>query len=162
MPTSPKEWKHAPCPLLVCAAVLLVTTVSAPRAADKYTQDDAKALTLKAVALIQAKGLDGARMILHAEGEFKHDELYVNVIDLAGTWLIYPPMPSGEGRSVLEVKDATGKFLVRDIIKTALEQGEGWVEYRWLNPATKEVGPKVTYLKRVPDTDLIAYVGIYK
>jgi cytochrome c len=71
-------------------------------------------------------------------------------------------MPSGEGRSVIEVKDATGKLLVRDIIKTANEQGEGWTEYRWLNPATKEVGPKITYLMRVPNTDLIVYVGIYK
>jgi cytochrome c len=84
------------------------------------------------------------------------------VIDTAGTWLVYPPMPANEGRSVLQVRDATGKFLVQDIIKTASEQGEGWVEYRWMNPETKQVGPKVSYVKRVTGTELIVYVGIYK
>jgi len=148
--------------LFACLLGLLAVAAGPSRAAVKYTPDDAKALALKAVALIEAKGLDGARVVLNAEGEFRHDELYVNVIDMAGTWRVYPPMPSGEGRSVLEVKDATGKYIVRDIIKAASEQGEGWTEYRWLNPATKEIGPKITYLKRVPGTDLIAYVGVYK
>ncbi|HEX3402438.1 MAG TPA: hypothetical protein VHT74_19160 [Acetobacteraceae bacterium] len=37
---------------------------------------------------------------------------------------------------------------------------EGWTDYRWLNPETKRVGPKVTYLKRAPDTDMIVSVGI--
>jgi hypothetical protein len=39
-----------------------------------------------------------------------------------------------------------------------MRSGEG----RWVNPAIKEVGPKVTDVKRVPGTDLIAYVGVYK
>ncbi len=143
-------------------ATLLALVTPALQAADKFTADDVKALTLKAAALIQEKGLDGARTILTADGEFKHGEIYVNVIDTAGTWRVYPPMPAGEGRSVLDVKDATGKFLVRDIIKTASEQGEGWVEYRWMNPETKEIGPKISFVKRVPGTELIAYVGIYK
>jgi cytochrome c len=149
--------------LFVCLIAIAVAALTpASHAADKFTADDAKVLTLKAVALIQEKGLDTARVILDAPGEFKHDEAYVNVIDTTGTWRVYPPMPAGEGRSVLDVKDATGKYIVRDIIKTASEQGEGWIEYRWLNPETKEIGPKVTFLKRVPGTDLIAYVGVYK
>src|SRR5690348_9826977 len=106
--------------LVLAYSVAIVMAALAPisHAADKFTADDAKVLTVKAVALIQEKGLDEARTILHASGEFKHDEVYVNVIDTAGTWRIYPPMPAGEGRGVLDVKDATGKFLVRDIIKT--------------------------------------------
>jgi cytochrome c len=149
--------------MAVCLLAFLIGAVPASSwAAGKYSRDDAKALTLKAVEVIQSKGLDGARPVLSAEGEFKHDELYVNVIDLAGIWRIYPPMPSGEGRSVLNVKDATGKFLVKDIIKTATEEGDGWVEYRWLNPASNEIEPKISYVKRIPGTDLIAYVGIYQ
>jgi cytochrome c len=149
--------------LFVClVAIAMAALTPSSHAADKFTAEDAKALTLKAAALIQDKGVDAARPILEALGEFKHDEVYVNVIDTTGTWRIYPPMPAGEGRSVLDVKDATGKFIVRDIIKTASEQGEGWVEYRWLNPDTKEIGPKISFVKRVSGTDLIAYVGIYK
>src|SRR5690242_113173 len=95
---------------LVSACLLAILLAPMSHAADKFTADDARALTLKAAALIQEKGLDSARVILSADGEFKHGEVYVNVIDTAGIWRVYPPMPAGEGRSVLEVKDATGKF----------------------------------------------------
>lgn len=148
--------------MLACLLISLLATRSIAVAGETYTQEEAKALTLRAAELIHAKGLDNARTVLHEEGEFKHGELYVNVIDTAGTWLVYPPMPSGEGRNVLPVKDATGKLLVQDIITIARKQGEGWIEYRWMNPETKQIGPKVSYVKRVPGTELVVYVGIYK
>jgi signal transduction histidine kinase len=149
------------------AALLLITlsTMALPmaRADDaKPTEDEAKAITLKAVDVIAQKGIDAARDAFHADGEFKHGEIYVNVIDSTGKWLVYPPKPTAEGQSVLNVKDADGKFLVQDIIKVATDTGEGWVNYRWMNPVAKQIQPKVTYVKRVPGQDLIAYVGIYK
>jgi len=148
--------------LLACAAAMLLATATVSLAADKPSADDAKALTVKAAELIGAKGLDAARAVLHEEGEFKHGELYVNVINSAGTWLVYPPTPSAEGRSVIDIQDSSGKFLVRDIIKVAKDQGEGWVDYRWMNPATRQIAPKTTFVKLVPDTDMIVYVGVYK
>ena len=126
------------------------------------TMDDAKALTLKAADLIAAKGLDEAAKAFNTDGDFKYGEIYVNVIDLDGVWKVYPPRPAGVGQNVSNVKDADGKFLVQDIIAVAKNQGEGWVEYRWLNPASNKIAPKVTYVKRVPGHDLITYVGIYK
>lgn len=144
-------------------AGLLAAGLAAPALAQgKPTMEDAKALTLKAADLVAAKGLDEAAKAFNAEGEFKHGEIYVNVIDLDGVWKVYPPRPAGVGQSVLNVKDADGRFLVQDIIATAKGAGEGWVEYRWLNPASSKIEPKVTYVKRVPGQDLIAYVGIYK
>jgi cytochrome c len=148
--------------LPVIAAALLLTATMAGLAADKPTMDDARSLTVKAVDVLAAKGVDGARAMFHQEGEFKHGEIYVNVIDMDGKWLIYPPRPAGEGQSVINVKDADGKFLVQDIVKVAKEKGEGWVEYRWLNPVSNKIEPKASYVKRVPNADLVAYVGVYK
>lgn len=128
----------------------------------KPTQDDAKAIALKAADLIAAKGLDEAAKSFNAEGPFKHGEIYVNVIDFAGVWKVYPPRPSGVGQSVVNVKDPDGRFIVQDILKVAKDAGEGWTEYRWLNPATNKIEPKVTYVKRVPGQELVAYVGVYK
>lgn len=129
----------------------------------KPTLDDAKSITLKAVDLIAAKGLDDAAKTFNTDGEFKFGEIYVNVIDLGGVWKVYPPRPAGVGQSVVNVKDPDGKMVVQEIIKVASETaGEGWVEYRWLNPASNKIEPKVTYVKRVPGKELIAYVGIYK
>lgn len=128
----------------------------------KPTQDDAKSITLKAADLIAAKGLDEAAKAFNAEGDFKHGEIYVNVIDFGGVWKVYPPRPAGVGQSVINVKDPDGRFIVQDVLAVAKDKGEGWVEYRWLNPATNKIEPKITYVKRVPNQELVAYVGIYK
>ncbi|CAO3423703.1 cache domain-containing protein [Azospirillum doebereinerae] len=128
----------------------------------KPTQEEAKAITLKAAELIAGKGLDAAAVSFNAEGEYKRGELYVNVVDFAGVWKVYPPRPAGVGQSVINVKDPDGRFVVQDVLAVAKGAGEGWVEYRWLNPATNKIEPKITYVKRVPGQDLVAYVGIYK
>lgn len=146
-------------------AVLGMVVLGAQAQAENFTQEEAKALCLKAATMVEAEGIEAARPKLHdKEGEYQKGdgELYVFVIDFEGTWLIYPPRPQGEGRSVLNVKDPDGKFLVKDMVALAQDEGEGWVEYRWMNPATNKIQPKVTFVKRIPDQDYFAAVGIYK
>jgi signal transduction histidine kinase len=145
----------------ILAAIALLFSVQI-QAADKPTFQQVKDITLKAAALVDSAGIDRAREVFHPNGEFRFGEIYVNVIDYNGTWLIYPPQPKNEGKSVLNVKDAEGKLLVQEIIKTAREQGDGWVEYLWLNPATNAIQPKTTFVKDVPSRKVIVYVGVYK
>eukprot|EP01012_Entosiphon_sulcatum_P057675 TRINITY_DN81500_c0_g1_i1.p2 TRINITY_DN81500_c0_g1~~TRINITY_DN81500_c0_g1_i1.p2 ORF type:complete len:155 (+),score=37.06 TRINITY_DN81500_c0_g1_i1:88-552(+) len=148
---------------ILLAGLFAVSIVSGAAAQDaKPTQEDAKAITLKAAELIAVKGLEEAAKAFNTEGEFKRGEIYVNVIDFAGVWKVYPPRPAGVGQSVINVKDPDGKFVVQDVLAVAKDKGEGWTEYRWLNPATNKIEPKVTYVKRVPGQELVAYVGIYK
>lgn len=148
---------------LLLAGLFTIGIAGAAVAQDaKPSQDDAKAITIKAADLIAAKGLDEAAIIFNADGEFKNGEIYVNVIDFGGVWKVYPPRPAGVGQSVINVKDPDGRFIVQDVLAVAKDKGEGWVEYRWLNPASNKIAPKITYVKRVPGQDLVAYVGIYK
>jgi signal transduction histidine kinase len=142
-----------------CCVVLGAMPV---RAADKPSLEDVRLLTVKAASILAASGVEKARDRFHAEGEFRRGEIYVNVIDLNGTWLIYPPNPKNEGKSVLNVRDAEGKLLVQEIIQVAREKGEGWVEYHWLNPASNRIEPKVSYVKLVPERGVVTYVGLYK
>lgn len=145
-------------------AGLLVLGLSAVATAQtaKPTMDDAKAITLKAAGVLAAKGLDEAAKVFNADGDFKFGEIYVNVIDLDGIWRVYPPKPAGVGQNVSQVKDADGVFIIQEILKVAKDKGEGWVEYRWKNPASEKIEPKVTYVKKVDGQNLVAYVGIYK
>lgn len=145
--------------LSLLLVLLLPVTVLAE---DKVDPLMVRALTLKAAALLADEGVDAVRPRFHAQGEFRFGQIYVNVIDLNGAWVIYPPAPRNEGKSVLNVTDSDGKLLVREIIKVAEDQGEGWVEYRWLNPASNRIEPKLTFVKRVAGKDLIAYVGLYR
>jgi Signal transduction histidine kinase len=128
----------------------------------KPTQNDAMAIARKAADLIQTIGLSEAAKVFNAEGDFKRGEIYVNVIDFGGVWKVYPPRPAGVGQTVINVKDPDGRYIVQDILTVARDKGEGWVEYRWLNPASNRIEPKVTYVKRVPGQELVTYVGIYK
>ena len=149
--------------LSLAMAVLAALLLGAPaRADDKPTSDEIKILTLEAANLVASNGVEAAKAKFHAEGEFKHGEVYVNVIDTNGTWLIYPPAPKNEGKSVLNAKDADGKLLVQEIIQLAMQHGEGWVDYRWLNPANNSIEWKSSYVKLIPERNAIAYVGLYR
>lgn len=143
------------------ALLVLIVPLTAT-AADRPNPIQVREITLKAAAYLSEHGVEGARKAFHAQGDFRFGEIYVNVIDLNGAWVVYPPAPKNEGKSVLNVTDSDGKLLVKEIIKVAEEQGEGWVEYRWLNPASNHIEPKLTFVKRVPGKDLIAYVGLYR
>lgn len=146
----------------VLLTAMLTLTVNAAWATEKPTADEVKALTIEAAKLVQSGGLDPARRAFHADGPFRFGEIYVNVIDGNGTWLVYPPNPKHEGKSVFNVRDADGKLLVQDIIRVARDKGEGWVEYRWLNPVSNRIEPKMSYVKAVPNKDMVVYVGMYR
>ncbi len=148
-------------PGALLAGALLAGALPAA-AVEKPTGDQVRDLTLEAATLLQNRDLEQARRTFHGDGPFRFGEIYVNVIDGNGTWLVYPPNPKHEGKSVLNVRDADGKLLVQDIIRTARDKGEGWVEYRWLNPVSNRIEPKLTYVKQVPGKDMIVYVGMYR
>ena len=143
----------------LCCSVL---TALPGFASDRPSMEEVKLLTQRAASVLAADGVEKSRDRFHLEGEFRQGEIYVNVIDLNGTWLIYPPNPKNEGKSVLNVRDADGKLLVQEIIAVAREKGEGWVEYRWLNPASNKIEPKISYVKLVPERNVVTYVGLYK
>jgi signal transduction histidine kinase len=144
-------------------ALMLAVTAGAARADDlKPTPDQVVDLTRRAVAIIETQGVEAAREIFNKEGEFKFGEIYVNLLDFKGSWLIYPPRPASVGLNVINLKDADGKSLIQDIIKAARDNGEGWVEYRWINPVSNKIEPKLTYVKRVAGKDIAASIGIYK
>ena len=147
--------------VMVAVLSLFAVTTMVQAQAKKATQDEIKALVVKAADLVAAKGIDEAAKAFTTEGEFKFGEVYINVIDTQGNWVVFPPKPENKGKSVLNFIDEDGKELGKDILNTGLK-GEGWTEYRWKNPATNTIQPKITYVKKVPGKDLIVYSGIYK
>ncbi len=133
-------------------------------ASDTHTIEEVQALAEKAHALVVEKGIEGAKPALHDKsGEFwsADQELYAFVIDYDGNWVIYPPKPAGEGKNLLNVKDADGKELVREMITLSKTEGSGWTEYRWMNPATQKIQKKKTFVKAVDGQPYFVAVGLY-
>jgi hypothetical protein len=89
---------------MLAAGVMCLVGNAALAADGKPTADEVKALTHKAAVYVADKGIDEARAAFNQEGEFKHGEIYVNVIDSKGAWVIYPPRPDGVGKVVINIK----------------------------------------------------------
>lgn len=69
-----------------------------------------------------------------------------------------------EGRSLIDLRDAKGKYLVRDYIAAAFKHGAAWVSYHWPRPDSREPALKRSYVKkvRVANEDLIVGAGLYE
>jgi len=122
---------------------------------------EAKALVDKAVSYAKANGKDKTvAEISKPKGQFDKGELYVFAYDMTATVIAHPKNPKIIGKNLLEVPDPDGKFFRKDVISQAKTKGNGWVDYKYLNPETKKIEPKTTYFVR--SGDIILCAGAYK
>jgi cytochrome c len=83
-------------------------------------------------------------------GAFVHDDLYVFVVGIEDSrFYAMGASPDLVGNNVDKLRDAEGKFIVRDMIKLATEQGSATYDYVWRNPETNKVEDKHSLIQRV-------------
>ncbi|WP_298213467.1 methyl-accepting chemotaxis protein [Acidovorax sp.] len=124
------------------------------------TADEAVALVQKAVALHKTTPQAQFLRSLTDKNQPYHDrDMYVFVLDAAGTYKAFGGNPAKVGTRVQDIPGIAGDRLVSDIV-TQADRGPGWVEYDITNPATGAVQTKMSYVSRVGDV----YVGcgVYK
>jgi signal transduction histidine kinase len=127
----------------------------------KRDKEDAKKWVEKAVSFYRASG----KRIALAEytnpnGQFVHDEMYIYALNPRGTMLAHGVNEKFVGEEFINIRDYDGKSFIKEIVDIANREGSGWVEYKWYNPVTKEVLPKIVYFKKVDD--LIICSGVYR
>ena len=125
------------------------------------SQKDAKALVEKAAAFVKASGKDAAlKEISKSKGQFDKGDLYVFAYDMSATVVAHPKNAKLIGKNLMDVPDTDGKLFRKEIVETAKTKGTGWVDYKYLNPETKKVEAKTTYVQKVGD--LVLCCGTYK
>ncbi len=125
------------------------------------TPASAQALVGKAVAFIKANGKDKALAEFNnPKGGFVKGELYVFVLDKDGVTLANGVNPKIVGKSVMDMKDSTGKYFIKDLFAVAASKGAGWVDYQWPDPVSNTVRAKSTYVEK--SGDWLVCSGIYK
>lgn len=125
--------------------------------------DDAKAMVEKAGVFFKENGkTDTLTAISDPYGQFVKGELYVIVVDFNGRILADGGNPGFTGVNLIGLKDTNGKYLFKEMIEKAKAEDSGWVEYLWLNPATKKIQPKNTYVKRIKGIDAVMACGLLK
>lgn len=144
----------------IVMAAAMMTGFSA-YAAEQGTADEAIAMTKVAVGHIKAAGPDKAYADITAKDpRFNDRDLYVIVYDLQGKCLAHGANAKLVGKDLLENQDADGKFYVKERVEKARIGTPFWQEYKFTDPVTRKVEPKVTYCERLNDTAVC--VGIYK
>jgi cytochrome c len=126
------------------------------------SSDEVKAFVKKGVALCEDKGvtvcLDEFRK---PKGEFIKGELYMFAYDFNGVNKALGANAKMVGKNLYNLKDASGKMLIQELISIAKNDGEGWFDYKWSHPITKKITDKTSYIKRIND-NLFIGTGYYK
>jgi methyl-accepting chemotaxis protein len=125
------------------------------------TTDEAMAMAMKAHDYIKRVGFEAAYPVLHdPKSGYVDRDLYVFVCDRAG---YYRAMSSNEKKVGTSLSDAPG-LDARQFLEDSLEragQGGGWVEYTIVNPVTKDVRGKASYVLPISD-ELFVGCGAYR
>jgi cytochrome c len=134
------------------------STLVVPRSTPKQ----AKELLDQAVAYLQTHPAETAYAAFNNQkGRFVKNDLYVFVFDLdTGIMHAHGGRPEGlVGLNVTDLRDASGKALIREMMEVAKLQGSGSVEYLWLNYRINHLETKNSLLKRVGNN--VVAVGYY-
>ena len=125
------------------------------------TADEAKALTLRALAHVQKVGFDNAARDFHnKQGGFIDRDLYVFVLDREGNYRVMGIDETKVGVNVSASPGVDAAQLIADAWKRA-EQGGGWVEYNIINLVTGDVRGKSSYVMPLDGQRLIG-CGAYR
>lgn len=145
---------------LVCM-VLIFVGMALP--VQPSAEDEARDLAIKAANFVKVNGREkGIAEIGNPKGPFVKGELYVVIQDTKGVNLASPLQPSLAGQNHYELRDADGKYFIKEMIDIAKYKGSGWVTYKWENPANQKIQIKKSYVKIVEGTDMYVLCGVFR
>lgn len=144
----------------VAAAVLLLST-SVSAAEERATRKEAEAMVKKAVAAYKAGGEKSFADFNAPSKKFVSKDLYIAVYDFTGKCIAHGQNAKQVGKDLIGMKDPDGKAFVKERVDLAKAKGSFWQEYKFTDPLTKKVLPKVMYCEKADEKAIICG-GVYK
>ena len=125
------------------------------------TKEDAIAMVKKGVAFIKANGTEkGYAAISDKGGPFIDRDLYLVVYGLDGKCHAHGANPKQIGRDLIDLTDIDGKYFVKERVALVTAKPAGvWQEYKFSNPVSKKIEPKVMYCEKLGETAVCG--GVY-
>jgi hypothetical protein len=147
---------------MAVAVTLLAAALALPErghAADA-TPQDAKALVKDAIAHWDDVGRDQAMSDFNSgEAPWIDPPLYVIVYDEDGVFYTHVN-PGLRGVNLWDLQDINGKYIIRHMVRTAVENDKGgWTNYVWQNPANEKQEQKWTWCEQ--HDGMLFAVGAY-
>ncbi len=141
---------------------------------EKRMQEDLRERTYEAWSIInhiysKNKGRVSDNQILKRIKEalrpirFNNGRGYYFIVNLNGVEQLYPIHPEFEGQNLLNLKDAKGNYVIRDEIKLAKGQGEGFVKGYWRKPEVNQdrMYAKTSFIKVFKPLNIYVGCGDY-
>ena len=142
----------------LCMAGLLAAT-SLSQAAANASKDEAVAMVKKGVAFIKANGAEKGYADITAK-KFVDRDLYLVVYGLDGKCLAHGANEKQVGKDLIDLTDIDGKYFVKDRVAMVKAKPAGaWQEYKFTNPVSKKIEPKVMYCEKQGETAVCG--GVY-
>ena len=137
---------------VLSVASLVAAFAGLPVAAGEWaTKEDAIAMVQRAMVFITQQGREKAYAEIAGRQQFHDRDLYITVLDLDGKILATGQSKNLIGRNLINAKDPDGKLYIKERVELARQQSAFSQNYKWLNPATKEIEPQETYCERLDD-----------
>ncbi|MGD0283632.1 MAG: cache domain-containing protein [Dissulfurispiraceae bacterium] len=76
-------------------------------------------------------------------------------------FMLSHPDPKLNGRDERDLKDPNGVYIIREAVKVARENGEGYIFYNWKKPGEQKLMPKVSFVKLIKESNWVIGTGIY-
>ncbi|MBS1181063.1 MAG: methyl-accepting chemotaxis sensory transducer [Proteobacteria bacterium] len=106
-----------------------------------------------------AEAQEAAKAVLRPV-RFGADKNYFFIYDADGLNILLPGKPELEGKSLIDMKDADGKPLVRAMLAIA-RAGGGNYQYMWVKPGDKEPSLKLAYATNVDGWNWMLGTGFH-
>ena len=145
--------------LIAAAAAAFCAPVFA--SAGGANKDEAVAMVKKGVAFIKANGIDkGYAEVSNKKGPFIDRDLYLVVYGLDGKCLAHGANEKQVGKDLIELTDIDGKAFIKERVAMVKAKPAGaWQEYKFTNPVSKKIEPKVMYCEKLGETAVCG--GVY-
>lgn len=141
-------------------AALFASAGGALAAEGGATRAEAEAMVKKGVAFVKANGAEKAYAEFSKKGgTFSDRDLYLVVYGLDGVVRAHGSNAKMIGKNMLDFKDIDGKAFVKERVELGKAKPSFWQEYKFTNPETKKIEPKVMYCER--ESDSVVCGGIY-
>jgi methyl-accepting chemotaxis protein len=114
---------------------------------------------VKSGELTQEQAQKMAKDDLRAVRYGNDDYLFINGLD--GAFVMHPMNPKLEGQDASGLKDSSGFFFVKEMIRIAQVEGKGFVAYDWPKPGGTDPVGKLSYVTLIKDWGWVIGSGIY-
>jgi cytochrome c len=144
----------------VAALAVALFSFNAAAAEDRGTAQEAEALVKKAIVYYKKNGKDKSMAEFSRNpGPFVDRDLYVTVYTMNADSLSHIN-PKMVGKNMMDLRDADGKYHIKERMEAAQKGTSGWQDFKFYNPVAKKIEPKRMYWEKYDN--LVFAAGAYK